>query len=198
MTNPAEEFLKEKRAFSLSGAAGTAKRVGQAVAPFGQAAGMAAAGGIGAAGFAGLVGAAGKLFSAATKSRDFRAMLEANPDLREHQMADPAGFNRMYTSLHAMAPEFAREPMVAGYYMRQGMEAPLEGRGQIAVQALNAKKTQPMGPVSDMALQGYMKGMGGGGKEAPKPLLRSQRKEIFTPGDEGAVSRVEHTTHEYG
>jgi hypothetical protein len=196
MTNPAEKFLVEKRAFGLGGAANAAKSVGRAVKPFGQAAGMAMAGGVGAAGFAGLVGAAGKLFTAATKSRDFRAMLEANPDLKEHQKMDPGGFNRMYSSLHTMAPEFAKEPMVAGYYMRQGMEAPLEGRGQVAVQAMNARKPQQMGPVSDMALQGYMRSMGGkpdGGKQ----LLRGQTKTTYAPGDEGVVQRVETTDNHY-
>jgi hypothetical protein len=123
-------------------------------------------------------------------------MLEANPDLKEHQKMDPGGFNRMYSSLHTMAPEFAKEPMVAGYYMRQGMEAPLEGRGQVAVQAMNARKPQQMGPVSDMALQGYMRSMGGkpdGGKQ----LLRGQTKTTYAPGDEGVVQRVETTDNHY-
>ena len=156
MTNPAEEFLREKRAFSFGGAARGALNAGKS---FGGIAGTAAAMGVGAAAFAGAAVAANKMYNAATKSRDFRSMLEANPDLKVHLKEDPAGFNRMYTSLRTLAPEFAKEPMVAGHYMRQGMEGPIEGRGGVALNAVQARKPQQMGPASEAAMEGYMKGL---------------------------------------
>lgn len=199
MTNPAEEFLKEKRAFGMGGAASALKGAGRALAPLGQSAVGAIGAGAGAAAFMGLVGGAGKLYSAATKSRDFRNMLEANPDLREHQQQDPAGFNRLFTSLRSMAPEFSKEPMVAGHYMRQGMEGPVEGRGQVSVQAMNARKPLQTGPVSEAALQGFMKGMGNK-KDPPRDLLQRQvktRSEWDEAGNERPVS-TEETAHYYG
>lgn len=156
MTNPAEEFLREKRAFSFGGAAGKALGAGKNFAGI---AGTAAAMGVGAAAFAGTTLAAGRLYNAATKSRDFRSMLEANPDLKTHLREDPAGFNRLYSSLRTLAPEFAKEPLVAGHYMRQGMEGPIEGRGGIALNAVQQRKPQQLGPASEAAMEGYMKGL---------------------------------------
>lgn len=189
---PAEEFLLEKRALNLGGIANGALGAGKA---FGTAAGMAAATGAGAAAFMGAANLVGKAYSAATKARDFRAMMEANPDLLAHQREDPAGFNRMFTSLRTMAPDFMREPMVAGAYMRQGMEAPIEGRGGVAVQAMNARKPQPLGPLTDAAMQGYMKGLGSKKEERPA----GQRKIIYEPGaGDRVVERIEDTQHLIG
>lgn len=177
MTNPAEEFLREKRAFSFGGAAKGALGAGKNFAGI---AGTAAAMGMGAAAFAGTTAAAGRLYSAATKSRDFRGMLEANPDLKTHLKEDPAGFNRLYSSLRTLAPEFAKEPLVAGHYMRQGMEGPIEGRGGIALNAVQQRKPQQLGPTSEAALEGYMKGL-------PSRQVRldtqSTRRERFSPDD---------------
>ena len=185
MTNPAEEFLKEKRAFGFGDAAKGALSAGKS---FAGVAGTAAAMGMGAAAFAGVTVAASKLYSSATKSRDFRKLLEANPDLRAHQKEDPVGFNRMYTSLRTLAPEFAAEPLVAGHFMRQGMENPLEGRGATTLLAAGARKPRQMGPAVEAALEGYMKGM-------PTRQMRldnqATRRERF--GANGASEGYEET-----
>lgn len=192
MTNPVEDFLLEKKALSMSG-------VGAQLAPFGRAAGNAAMAGAGAAAFAGITAGAGKLFMAASKSRDFRRMLEANPDLHEHHSQDPAGFNRLYSALHTLAPEFAREPLVAGSYMRLGMENPESARGSIAVKAMGEMKPSRLGPASSAALDAYSHGFKL--PEGQRPALQKQVKHIFGPASESgaqSLERTEEVHHHYG
>jgi len=195
--NPLEEFLMEKKAFGLGALSGAARTTGKALGPTARAFGTAAAAGAGAAAFAGLAGGAGKLFAAATKTRDFRAMLDANPDLQQHHRTDPAGFNRMYSSLRTLAPEFAAEPLVAGHYMRQGMEGLTEGRGGVVVRAMNEKRPMQTGPMTDAALQGYMRGAGTKREEGPRPQLLSQTRHRFDPDTQGWVG-TETTENQYG
>lgn len=99
----------------------------------------AAAGGLATAavgvGLAGVGAAAGKIMDAATKSRDFKSMLEANGDLQEHYHADPKRFNMMFSTLRTMNPEFSKDPLVAGAFMRQMHESPT-GIAGIAGEAL--------------------------------------------------------------
>lgn len=166
MSNPVEEFLLEKTALDAAAVKGMAGQAGATMgralnSPFARAAGAGALTGAGAAAFAGLVGASRKMYDASTKVRDFRRMLEANPDLVEHHEADPAGFNRLFTSLRTFAPDFTRDPLVAGAYMRRGMESLPEARGGVAVTAMNdmGRGSGRTGPASEAALQGYMKGM---------------------------------------
>src|SRR6187431_263499 len=45
-----------------------------------------------------LIGAANRTVAAATKSSDFKAMLDVNPDLAQHHENDPKQFNQFYTS----------------------------------------------------------------------------------------------------
>lgn len=66
-----------------------------------------------------LVDAAHKAYDAATKSHDFNKMLEINPDLVEKSEQDPKMFNQFYSSLRGMNPHFAKDPVVAGSYMRK-------------------------------------------------------------------------------
>lgn len=201
--NPVEEFLIEKRAFG-AGAVGKLRALGGKVAPtlgrMGEQAGAAALAGVGAAGFAGLVGAAGKLYDAATKTRDFQNMLEANPDLHEHLQQDPAGFNRMFTSLRRFAPEFTKEPVVAGTLMRRGMVGAIEDRGDVSMGALRARNTPKAGPATEAALGGFMKGFGGAG-DSKKPQLQRQVKSVYKPNDSGepnVLDRIEETQHYHG
>lgn len=190
MTNPVEEFLLEKRALNLGGMlqSPTARRLGGA-------AGTALAAGAGAAAFAGAVGSAEKLYLAATKAHDFRKMIEANPDLRVHHEQDPAGFNRMFTSLRTFAPDFTREPMVAGAFMRNAMESDEGSRGMLGVRAQGELRQQRKGFVPEAALAGFQKGLDLK-QEGKKPLLRGQREEVYEPGSE-AVSRVKYTENQY-
>ena len=178
--NPIDEFRLEKKALGMgdlrqlaTGAAPVARNIGQAALyAGGTAASMAA--------FAGTVSAARKMYYAATKARDFKRMLEANPDLRAHHEQDPAGFNRMFSALRTMAPEFTREPLVAGSYMRRGMEGPVEDRGGVAVRAMSDYSTPQAGPLSEAAMAGYARGLGTvpSGKPAQ---LQGQTRTTYKP-----------------
>jgi len=174
MANPVEEFLLVKQALGFREAltSPTAKRLGGA-------AGSALAAGAGAAAFAGAVGATEKLYLAATKSRDFRKMIEANPDLREHQSQDPAGFNRMFTSLRTFAPDFTREPMVAGAYMRNAMLSDEESRGMLGVRAQGELRQQRQGAIPEAAMSGFQKNLDTG----KKPI--GQTKHVYDPEGDG-------------
>jgi hypothetical protein len=196
--NPVEEFLLEKRALNLSGALQKAAPVARRV---GETAGNAALAGAGAAAFAGLTGAAGKLYMAATKSRDFKNMLEANPDLHEHLEQDPAGFNRLFTSLRTFAPDFTQDPLVAGTYMRNGFYNTADQRGSTAVRAMADLKPRRMGPVSEEAIKGFTGGMKLPPAEGKRQQLMKQTKSTFNhPGDGGdpQLSRIEETQNYYG
>ena len=93
-------------------------------------------GGMGAAAATATLGAgsmaAQKIWDAATKARDFRQMMAHNADLHEHHQRDPRTFNQLYTSLRTMNPTFAKDPIVAGTYMRQMVETPLNAGGILA------------------------------------------------------------------
>lgn len=124
MSNPfedfVEEYLPEQEKTAFIGAA--SKELGRGVAT-----GLGAAAAAGAIGTVGM--AASKLYGAATKSRDFRAMLSFNPDLHEHHERDPRMFNQMYSSLRSMNPNFGKDPIVAGTYMRRMVENPMTAGG---------------------------------------------------------------------
>jgi len=88
------------------------------------------------------VGAAARAsYQAITKRRDFRNMLQSNPDLQDHMSANPAQFNRHYNSLRSMNPNFATDPIVAGSYMRQ-MSLNPRTAGNVIVESLQAAKGQ--------------------------------------------------------
>lgn len=198
--NPVEEFLLEKRAFGMSGLKSMGAKAAPVLGRMGEQAGTAALAGAGAAGFAGLVGAAGKLYDAATKTRDFQNMLEANQDLHEQLQADPGGFNRMFTSLRKFSPEFTKDPLVAGSLMRQGMNSNPEDRGNLVLRAQRERVFPKQGPATEAALGGFMKGVGGGG-EGKKPQLLRQTKTVSQPGAEGgepALQRIEEAHNYYG
>ena len=119
--DPVEAFLSEF---------GTTK---EAAHPMAQRFGDALTTGAAAAGAATLVAGAGmavsKAYDALTKGRDFRVMLQHNPDLQEHLDRNPERFNQMYTTLRAMNPAFGKDPLVAGTYMRQMTESPMNAGG---------------------------------------------------------------------
>lgn len=194
--NPVEEFLLEKKALNLGA---FAQKAGPAARRMGEVAGNAALTGAGAAAFAGLTGAAGKLYLAATKTRDFHSMMEANPDLHELHQQDPAGFNRMYTSLRTFAPEFTQEPVVAGTLMRRAMVGTEEDRGDIAIKAMRERPANRPGPARDAAMGGFMSGLKAPGGEK-KPQLMKQTKSVFRPNDGGdpALERIEESQNYYG
>ena len=85
---------------------------------------MGAAGALGAAGIAGLGMAVQKLTSAATKRRDFREMMDLNPDLEDVQNTNPKFFNASYSSIRRLNPTYGKDPIVAGSLMRRMMDNP--------------------------------------------------------------------------
>jgi len=111
-TYSAKETTKEA-AFNARGLAGA----------FGSAAGH----GLAAAGAASVVAgtglAASKVYDAFTKGRDFKQMLEFNPDLHEHLERNPKMFNQMFTTLRSMNSTYGSDPLVSGTYMRNMIEA---------------------------------------------------------------------------
>ena len=57
-----------------------------------------------------------------TKGRDFRSMLKANPDLGAASKA--AKVKASFSTLHRFNPEFAKDPNVAGSYVRNSIDMP--------------------------------------------------------------------------
>lgn len=136
--NPVEEYLSEKTAgFGRN----FANEVVNAVRPgnLGQLAGRGLVNAGAAAAGAGAVAlgthGAQVLYDAATKARDFRSMLEQNPDLAQKQQEEPKLVNQMFSTLRTFNPAFTRDPVVAGSYVRQMVENPMHAGG-IAVEAL--------------------------------------------------------------
>lgn len=151
MTNPVsdffEEFGHEKRAFSAN--------------HFGGSMGRALEQGVGGAIAAGAIAGAGigvqKLWQAATKGRDFKQMMEHNPDLQEYHDRDPRSFNAQFSSLRRVNPDFGSDPVIAGTYMRRMSENPF-GAGGILTEGLMAADKAPR-PLGD-ALRGAAQGAG--------------------------------------
>jgi len=118
----------------------------------GQALGTAAA--TGAVALAGV--AVSKLYDAATKARDYRAMLATNPEVREFAKTNPTRATALFSSLRQFNPEFSRDPFVAGEYMRRFSEYP--GReGGYLIEAAGQRAREE--PVLDTYLKGGIEGV---------------------------------------
>ena len=163
MKNPVEEFVEmSKKANFLTDAA---KKFPQHMA---HAATGAAAGAVGLMG-AGLGAAVSGILDAATKGRDFRHMMEANEDLQMHHEQDPQRFNLMFNTLRNVNPEFSKDPLVAGSFMRRMIESPM-GIGGIAGEALKQRGDYPesaFGVAHDFAREGAKAGLQHGRAGAP-------------------------------
>lgn len=154
---------------------------------FGQHVGMAAsgalAGGLGAAAAGGIGMAVSKIVDAATKSHDFKEMLAANSDLHEHYQADPKKFNMMFSTLRTMNPQFSKDPLVAGAFMRRMALSP-EGIGGIATEALGAHGDFE-NPLQEMFTGGAREGAKSGLTESmkrqgqPDPWEFEKKKQEF-------------------
>lgn len=140
--NPVEEYFSEKTAGfarNFSSEVGNALRPGNLGTAAGRGvvnAGFAAAGAGAVA--AGALGAQ-KLYDAATKARDFRAMLEADPRLAQMHAEDPRRVNQMFSTLRTFNPSFTRDPIVASHYVHQMTEDPVHA-GAMATEALNFRE----------------------------------------------------------
>jgi hypothetical protein len=84
--------------------------------------------------------AAKKIYEAATHGHDFRTMLEHNPDLEEHRRRDPRLFNQHFTSLRNANPQFSADPIIAGTFMRQMAENPLNAGNTVREAISGASK----------------------------------------------------------
>jgi hypothetical protein len=169
MSNPLDDYLSDrgtiKKATQLSlPMGGMGSRLGGFARKAGRAIGEEATKGIGSALGAGAVGgvsaalgvAGMKIYRAVQKRGDFKTMLAQNPDLHEHHEQDPSGFNARYTSLRAMVPAYAQDPIIAGSLMRN-MSLNPETAGTVLMQAMESRsKTGPnvsmsMGPAQVQA-----------------------------------------------
>lgn len=110
--DPLSDFLTEYGTHKEAAMPEQARHFGRAIAT---GAAAAAAGSV----VAGVGMAAGRAYDALTKGRDFKEMLSFNPDLQEHHDRDPKMFNQMYTSLRGINPQFGKDPLVAGSFMRR-------------------------------------------------------------------------------
>ena len=136
-SDPLKDYL-EKKAGPWGDAASSAFR--SVTSPANIMGGMAGAarGAVGAAAVAGLGVGARAIYDAATKSRDFKAMLAENDDVAQMHAEKPREVNRMFSTLRHYTPEFTTDPMVAGAYMRQMVGSP-EGVNGFMTQAIDSR-----------------------------------------------------------
>ena len=146
MANPVDEYLKLRKtsAVKVNPEILAAIREGTAQAMKGQKGFWPemgrSAGQLGVvAGGVGIYHAAKKTIQAVSKRRDFDEMMRSNPDLRQMHRDNPIQFNRHYSSLRALNPEFAAEPTVAGTYMRQMALNP-DSAGKVIVESVGARR----------------------------------------------------------
>lgn len=166
--SPLDEYLEMKKEAISPGLKGT---LSGAAATTGISLGLGAA-------LAGMAPVVDKIYGAVTRSRDFKEMMEVNPDLQQVQADDPKFFNNAYNSLRRVNPTFGRDPIVAGSYMKKMMANP-DAAGLTLAQSVQspqaggprfqmpqAKVTTPeLGPkaqVESMRAQQMVQGMGGG------------------------------------
>jgi hypothetical protein len=147
----------------------------------GQAAGAAAiAGGVALAGTA-----AQKIFGAITKKRDFDMMMHYAPDLREEQSRNPDLFNRQYSSLRSLNPQFAGDPIIASTYMRRMSMTP-ESAGSMLVESLGHQQKPKPEPAW---LQAGMKKLPTGHEVEMQGMQRQQAHNALNEYEEMAPVR---------
>ena len=160
-----DDILEVKTATDTAAAGGAMSVMGKALAG---GAGAAVAG----AAVAGAGIAAQKIYDAMTKARDFRAMMGSsfNHDLHPIYQARPKEFNEAYSSLRYVNPEFSKDPMVAGTYMRRTMSFDPAQAGGLMVEALSQRGNMPESQVERAfmggAVGGASKGMEAGMRDA--------------------------------
>lgn len=171
--NPLEEYFEEKTAGLFSQGLGEGVRKG-----FGtpgrrgfdmgkslvEHAGGAAAATAGAAAVAGGLYGAQKLYDAATKARDFRAMLGVDPRLAERHEENPRLVNQMFSTLRTFNPQFTRDPIVAANYVVAMVEDPANaaGRATDALSFRDKTKSPLVDRVTGAAFRTVEKGKGRG------------------------------------
>lgn len=137
--NPVEEFLEEFGEVKQADFADVAKSLG---GRFGDALLLGAAAATVGAVVTGAGGMATALHTAATKTRDFKGMMDLNPDLHKFHAQDPKMFNQMYTSLRRANKQYSADPLIAGSYMRQMLDSPTHAGGLLENAIGRAPSTQ--------------------------------------------------------
>lgn len=178
--NPVEEFLSLEK--TAAGPGLFRRAMNQVPGQMANAAAGAIA--MGAVGFAsaGIHAAVGSIVDAATKARDFKEMLHANEDLHEHYQQDPKRFNMMFNTLRTVNPQFSKDPLVAGSFMRRMIESP-QGIGGIAGEALKQRADFPetaFGESLNFAREGAKAGLTDSLSGARMNQLESRRQNFAT------------------
>lgn len=143
--NPVDEALMAKEAFFQNLKAGIGKALG------GEAIGSGVGTALGGAAIAGLGMAAMKIRDAIGKRSDFKEMMTLNADLKGEQEQDPRFFNAAYNSLRRINPEFGRDPIIAGAYMRKMMANP-DAAGLTVAQSVKPLQQKPGGLGVDLSM----------------------------------------------
>jgi hypothetical protein len=95
------------------------------------------------------------LYNAATKTRDFKSMLSQNEFLASHD--NPKMVNQAFTTLRRFAPEFSKDPLVAGTYVQRMVESPIGAAGIIGdAMSSHGRMTSR---ISDVAQAGAISGL---------------------------------------
>lgn len=167
--NPLDEFLMAKK-----GAAMPSPSMGSV---FGKALLSGGAGALATAGIAAAGVAVSKIYDAATKMRDFRAMMGSpfNADLHEHYSSRPHEFNAAYSSLRAVNPDFSKDPMIAGTYMRRMMTFDPASAGGPLIESLQHREKGP-GTGMEAFLAGGREGVKSG---LSKGLQEHHEREMY-------------------
>lgn len=133
------------------GAAAFGERLGRGVVGTGTAVASAGALALGVHG-------ANKLYDVATKARDFRQMLNADPELAQLHAEHPQRVNQMFSTLRTFNPQFTRDPIVASHYVKQMASDPMHA-GSMATEALNFrdKMNNPLADQVTRAAFGHRK-----------------------------------------
>lgn len=168
--NPVDKFLMTKNAGFMSNMGGAlAEGAGTAVA---------------AATVSGVGMAAMKAYDAITKQRDFKKMLFSpfNADLHEYHQSRPKEFNAAFSSLRTMNPEFSKDPMVAGLYMRRIMQYdPMTAAGALT-ESLQFRDKFPESPMEEVFHRGAVGGAQAGFTEGVKGQQAERMEGIRARG----------------
>lgn len=131
------------------------------------------------------------IYNAATKSRDFRAMMDAHPHLEHH---DPRALNQAFTTLRRFAPDFSKDPLVAGSYVDRLVSNPTAA-GTLLEGAINATGRMPRSPVQEFAGVGVAAGhqLAVSGQQHAHRLDQMAREQAFS-GDQSNKDRAFQAT----
>lgn len=131
--SPFDIFRAPKPAMSaVTPMASSLHNLGQTV---GAGAAHALAGSAVLGGVAALSTAAGRMYDAVTKSHDMQQMLDAHEDLRAKHQENPKEINMYFSSLRQMNPDFTKNPLIAGHFVRQMAEMGPGQAGAVLFQA---------------------------------------------------------------